>query len=970
MNDPAATATDEIISEIEKKIAKEYKKAHKEVAAKMDDYLARFAKKDEIWQKWVASGKKTEAEYKKWKTGQILVGARWADVKQNMADDYANTAKIAASIAKGYQAEVYAINHNYATYQVESGAKINTNYSLYSRESVERMYRDNPRLYHTPGKNISQQIKEGKLQKWDKRRIQSVLMQGIIQGESIPNLTKRLEAVTAGDHKAAIRNARTMMTGVQNGGRIDAIDRANSLGIETRKQWMATLDSRTRHWHRQLDGVVVDNDKPFEHSVPGVTGVAKIMFPGDPTAHPADLYNCRCTLIAAVKGHEMDLSDTSLRYDAKLGNMSYDEWKAEKTSTSDPITKQETIAAAMKQHYINEYAGGHGVSGTEHAYSPKEGSQNAAEYAQSIMDEMNQKTYSGIWKEDVTPADYAAKAASIPKKLAYYDEQIALCEANGWTAKYDKLVNLRNDLLEFEQAGKDYEQAKSIKSKFENTESKLPKKDNTQKKAEQAQKIATSLEQKQYDGIWGSTLTVEDYEFIKNEIQEQIDLYADYLKNNPNGWTAKEAKTKMDGLQAYVKDAEEYGKATAFLSKNPPKKEAPPSPTIDAKTEIDKAKAKVDAMGSETFPELGGYKVSDYSDKKVQNKIKKEITKLKYNLKHLDLDEEKLEETEAYLDVLQYFKKQGTAYEKALAELEKLQPKPAPFATESYTDERKSKGKRYRSRTEADEYHRPILDKKWDELTEFEKYAVWEYTHNSNPMNKPLSGYANGSWNRRDYVGPEKAAWSTEDNWRRFEGKTFAKKFGTDNHVNYHKTITSLTKAIDKNAMEDDVWLVRGSDTNGLAGLFEGNLFSFDQAKTLIENARGDTDTLRSLFQGQIFQGHSFLSTGIATDSGFSGDVSYSIYAPKGTKGIYAEPASYFGDTVGMNEKIYKKGQSYYHVGHEAEVILQRGTKYRVADIESRGGNINITLEVVEQPDYFEYGDEDTVNEGKTRHKN
>jgi hypothetical protein len=251
---------------------------------------------------------------------------------------------------------------------------------------------------------------------------------------------------------------------------------------------------------------------------------------------------------------------------------------------------------------------------------------------------------------------------------------------------------------------------------------------------------------------------------------------------------------------------------------------------------------------------------------------------------------------------LQYFKKQGTAYEKALAELEKLQPKPAPFAPDSYTYERKSKGKRYRSRTEADEYYRPILDKKWDELTEFEKYAVWEYTHNSNPMNKPLSGYANGSWSRSDYVGEQNAKWSTEDLWRGFSGSQFEAKFGTNGHVNYHKTITSLTKAIDKHEMQDDVWLVRGSTREGLAGLFEGSLFSYDQALKILRS--GDKDQIRAAFQGQIFQGHSFLSTGIAADSGFSGEVSYSIYAPKGTRAIYAEPASYYGDTVGMNEKI------------------------------------------------------------------
>ena len=347
--DPAHQATDKVLARIEKEITKEYKTAHKEVTAKMDSYLKRFETKDKTWQKWVASGKKTPAEYASWKKGQILMGERWGDLKETLAEDYKNAAKVSQSIANGYRAEVYAINHNYATFEIEKGSRLNTSYSLYSRESVERMYRENPKIYHDPGKKVSQAIREGKQVAWDKRRIQSVLTQGILQGESVPQLTKRLEAVTGGDHKAAIRNARTMITGAQNAGRIDAMERAKDMGIPVKKQWLATLDDRTRHWHRELDGVKVDTDEPFENEY------GQIMFPGDPEAEPANVYNCRCTLLTVIPKHEIDTSDTDLRHDDHLGSMSYDEWKKEKNSTSNPITNQEDISESRRQSYINEY---------------------------------------------------------------------------------------------------------------------------------------------------------------------------------------------------------------------------------------------------------------------------------------------------------------------------------------------------------------------------------------------------------------------------------------------------------------------------------------------------------------------------------------------------------------------------------------------------------------------------------------
>ena len=143
---------------------------------------------------------------------------------------------------------------------------------------------------------------------------------------------------------------------------------------------------------------------------------------------------------------------------------------------------------------------------------------------------------------------------------------------------------------------------------------------------------------------------------------------------------------------------------------------------------------------------------------------------------------------------------------------------------------------------------------------------------------------------------------------------------------------------------------------------------SFDEAKKLLNRPK-DIDTLKNLVEGQLFQNHAFTSTGIASGTGFSGKVSYKIYAPKGTQAIYAEPQSYFGSTIGSKEQLYKKGMRYSSVGDEAEVIIQRGTTFRVTNITKSGyGGYTVEMEVVDQPNYFKFGDEETFNNGSTRH--
>lgn len=321
-NDIGHQETEDVLEELEKRIAAEYRQAEVEVQEKLEKYLERFEKKDKVKLQQLQQGLITQAEYNQWKIGQIAMGQRWADMRNQLAEDYTNTDKLARATAYGYMPDVYAINHNYGTYQVEMLAKVDTKYTLYDRSTVQRLFDDNQTFYPAPGKKISAAIKQGKALAWNKKQVQSAMIQAILQGESMDKIAKRV-AKTVGekDKNAAIRNARTMTTGVQNAGRVNSYKRAQQMGIKLEQEWLATLDGRTRHEHRILDGQRAPVGKPFE-----VEGY-KIEYPGDPTAAAHLIYNCRCTLVPALDKFAPSSTDLSLRNTNHMGNMTYEEWK-------------------------------------------------------------------------------------------------------------------------------------------------------------------------------------------------------------------------------------------------------------------------------------------------------------------------------------------------------------------------------------------------------------------------------------------------------------------------------------------------------------------------------------------------------------------------------------------------------------------------------------------------------------------
>lgn len=340
MADPAHEQTDDMIEEIRQRVSREYLRAYEETEAKLADYLRRFEAKDRIHAEAVRRGEETEADYREWRRGQILMGERWQEMVDTLAEDYRNADRVAASIVNGHMPDAYAVNHDYATFQVEKGSNLDTSYTLYDRATVERLIRDQPDLL--PAVKV-----DGKKDKaWNGKHIASAVTQGVLQGESMDKVARRVRSVADMDYRAAMRTARTAMTSAQNAGRVDAYRRAEGMGIRVRKQWLATLDGRTRHSHRRLDGEVVGMDESFSNG---------LSYPGDPSGAGSEVYNCRCTLVPVVDGAN---PAEGVRH-SNLGGVSYEEWREgrERAPEVSPAPSEGAllphVAQALGQDYVD-----------------------------------------------------------------------------------------------------------------------------------------------------------------------------------------------------------------------------------------------------------------------------------------------------------------------------------------------------------------------------------------------------------------------------------------------------------------------------------------------------------------------------------------------------------------------------------------------------------------------------------------
>ena len=294
MVDTAHAKTDEKLEEMEKRLSAIYSRANKEIGKRWKEYLAESqAEIDELQKAYDLAKKGGDAKEIR-KAGKKLASAkrertlmdkRFKELTETTAAQLANVNKTALAYVNGQLPEVYSINYNALEPSVDGVGGYS--FALIDADTVKNLATTDKSLL--PYKQLDEKADI----RWNVKKMNAEVLQGILQGEPMDKIASRLSKVTDMNATAAIRNARTMVTGAENKGRQDSYARADADGIILERTWLATNDSRTRHSHAVLDGETKPIDTPFSNG---------LMYPGDPSGRPEEVWNCRCTVAAIVKG--------------------------------------------------------------------------------------------------------------------------------------------------------------------------------------------------------------------------------------------------------------------------------------------------------------------------------------------------------------------------------------------------------------------------------------------------------------------------------------------------------------------------------------------------------------------------------------------------------------------------------------------------------------------------------------------
>ena len=513
---------DKDLKELEKAIKEEYAKASKDMEERLNKKLEAFARRDEAQKAKVESGELTYGQYIQWREQYLLKTDTMKGIVQDLAKDMDGMSQKMTGVINDHMLDTFIENYNYGAYEVCKGADLNMSFELMDRRTAERLMRDEPKIMpsYTP-KRKTQMV-------WNEKKIRQSLTAGIMRGDSVQRMAKDLKTVANMNKGQAIRTARTMTTGAENAGRMEAYHEAEDKGIQMQKLWIATLDDRTRDAHIELDGVAVDIDEPF------VNSIGKIMFPADPDCDdPENCYNCRCTMVAQIKGYSKDLSGRQMS--EKLGDMSYDEWKAQaEERTAEREAEREAVEREVETPIDVE------------EISPEE-----IEYAEIEMEDPEPAED----REDVE--DYAEEQIPEDEIDDSWEARAEAVQDMSWNDMHSMFVDNEDSYIHDEsyiQMEKEYQEAMSTRQALEDERKEL--------KAElEGERTMKPREQwTEEEVFYAELLDEKPYEYTERgkEIEERLESNWQELKEASSKETELyEEKERIDG-RAYDAEKREW----------------------------------------------------------------------------------------------------------------------------------------------------------------------------------------------------------------------------------------------------------------------------------------------------------------------------------------------------------------------------------------------------------------------------
>ncbi len=326
---PSDNWTDKELEALERRIAKVFREASKDLDKEVKDYFAKFKLRDKEMQKLVDAGEMSKAEYQQWRLTQIGRGQRFETLRDKVAERYTEANMVANAYVNDATPSIYSLNRNYEAYTIEKAVG-SCDFTMWDESTVRRLLVEEPDLmpYYPPSRALSRGIDLA----YGKSQIMKHVTSGIIRGLSPGKIANELMANMENmSRESAVRAARTGITAAQNAGRMDSYIAAEKMGITIRRKWICTKDLRTRLDHGLADGqIVVGTKTPF------IVGGYKMMFPGDKSINAPghEIYNCRCTTRTVEKdGIEAEPRQTRVR------NPLWEEAKAEEDQLTTKVEK-------------------------------------------------------------------------------------------------------------------------------------------------------------------------------------------------------------------------------------------------------------------------------------------------------------------------------------------------------------------------------------------------------------------------------------------------------------------------------------------------------------------------------------------------------------------------------------------------------------------------------------------------------
>lgn len=236
---------------------------------------------------------------------------RYKEMIEDTTDRISRANQIALDYVNEQTSSIYAVNYNGSK---EVANKYKMNFTQVDEHTVKNLF-------------LQKHINVNKDKKWNSKRLNSSVLQGILQGESMDKIAKRIMPICDGNKESAIRNARTMVTQAENRGRLDGYKELEQDGLLLMKEWVATEDDRTRESHLEINGEEVGTNEEFSNG---------LMYPADPNGDASEVYNCRCTMVTNIMGKEVGTNDFKDSLDeAKETNNDEDKWRVDNTKTAN-----------------------------------------------------------------------------------------------------------------------------------------------------------------------------------------------------------------------------------------------------------------------------------------------------------------------------------------------------------------------------------------------------------------------------------------------------------------------------------------------------------------------------------------------------------------------------------------------------------------------------------------------------------